>query len=261
MRPRRIASAWSSLRAPATIRAPPSRYGRRWASSEAASRPSGCRRILLTKAELETFKTTRSGSFLSTRRHAGAKGDEGAIRYNFPLGSEPNDRAHALRPAVGVAHRARRGRRHDAPLYRPPPRARSHEPPGVRRHEARAPQTLARLRDPRGGRSQRSDDRPLRRNRRPRVAPASRYARQELRGIRHRRIQDERRSPGHRARHRPGAGRDTARNDGGMRRLTNRPPRTVRLPRVRNPDLGGRTCPFNAVPAREEDEKHARAHR
>ncbi len=188
--------------------------------------------------------------------------DPRAIRYNFHLCAAcRNDAENALRQALGVPRGARRGRRHHAALHRSPPGARSHQSPGVRGDQARAAQALARIGQSRGGRPQRSDHRPLRRDLGSRVTPAGRDARCELRGIRNRRVQDERRPPGHRARDRPGAGRDAARHDGGVRRLAHQHSRRVRLPRFRNRHLGSRARACDAVPAREEDEEHARAHR
>src|SRR6058998_2506043 len=87
MRPRLIASAWSSPRAPASIRVPPFRSGRRWESSAAASPPSGCRHTLRTKPESATFRTTPSGSLPSMRLRAGAEGDEGRSGIILSLGS------------------------------------------------------------------------------------------------------------------------------------------------------------------------------
>ena len=67
-----------------------------------------------------------------------------------------------------------------------------------------------------------------------------------------------RQAPGHRARDRPGAGRDAARHDGRVRRLAHQHARRVRLPRARHRHLRGRARARHAVPGDEEDEEHAR---
>ena len=67
-----------------------------------------------------------------------------------------------------------------------------------------------------------------------------------------------RQAPGHRPRHRPGAGRDAAGHDGGLRRLAHQHARRLRLPRARHRHLRSRARARDAVPGDEEDEEHAR---
>ena len=66
-----------------------------------------------------------------------------------------------------------------------------------------------------------------------------------------------RQAPGHRPRHRPGAGRDAARHDGGVRRFAHQHARRVRLPGARHRHLGSRARARHAVPDAAKDEEHA----
>ena len=63
--------------------------------------------------------------------------------------------------------------------------------------------------------------------------------------------------PGHRARDRPGAGRDAARHDGRLRRLAHQHPRRLRGARLRHRHLRGRARARHAVPDAEEGEDDA----
>ena len=55
-----------------------------------------------------------------------------------------HDRPHPVRQALGRTRRPHRGRRHRRAVYRPPPRARGHQPAGLRRAAAGRAQGLAR---------------------------------------------------------------------------------------------------------------------
>src|SRR5207247_2369505 len=68
-------------------------------------------------------------------------------------------------------------------------------------------------------------------------------------------------APGHRACHRPRAGRDPAGNDGRVRRFAHQHAWRFCLPRARHRHLGSRARSRNAVPRDAQDEEHARERR
>ena len=70
----------------------------------------------------------------------------------------------------------------------------------------------------------------------------------KLRGVRHPDLLARLRPPGHRARDRPRAGRDPARDDDRLRRQPHLHARRVRRPGVRDRHLGGRARPRDPVP-------------
>ena len=86
---------------------------------------------------------------------------------------------------------------------------------------------------------------------------ASRYARRELRCLRHHAVQDERPASGHRAHHRAGAGRDAAGHDDRLRRLAHVHARRVRRARARHRHVGSRARAGHANAAAEEEQEHA----
>ncbi len=172
--------------------------------------------------------------------------------------------AHPLRQAVGQPRRPHRGGRHGAALHRPPPRARGHEPAGLRGTEARRPRSVARRLDRRHGRPQHAH-----------AALGSRHRRSRCRGCRSRRstptsghrregvLPVPRQAPGHRPRDRSRAGRDAARDDGRLRRFAHEHARRVRGARVRHRHVRGRARAGNAVPphqAGEDDVRQRRGH-
>ena len=110
---------------------------------------------------------------------------------------------------------------------------------------------------PGGERPQRADHRPLARHRRSDLAPAGRHARRQLRplGITQFKMND--RAPGHRPRHRAGAGRDAAGHDGRLRRLAHLDPRRLRRAGARHRHQRGRARARHADAAGAQGEEHA----
>ena len=157
---------------------------------------------------------------------------------------------HARGEDLGRPRGAQRRRRARPALHRPAPRARGHQPAGLRRPargRAQGPPSRPDDRhrgpqrpDDRGHRSEHAADRTRQPGHRPGLPHADRGAAQERRRVRHPAAPDGRRRPGHRARDRPAARPDPAGHDDRLRRLAHLDARRVRRAGVRHRHQRGR---------------------
>ncbi|CAA9589730.1 MAG: 3-isopropylmalate dehydratase large subunit, partial [uncultured Thermomicrobiales bacterium] len=154
---------------------------------------------------------------------------------------------HAGGEGLGRARRPAGGGRARPALHRPAPRARGHQPAGLRRAAARrAPGAPARPHARHRG-PQRPHRRRRRRgpagHRRPGQPYAGRDAAPQLRGVRRAPAADGRRRAGHRPRHRPAARRHAAGHHDRVRRQPHQHARRVRGAGLRHRHERGRARP------------------
>ena len=141
------------------------------------------------------------------------------------------------------------------------PRARGHQPAGLRgpRH-GRALRAPSRT-DPCGGRPQRAHHRPLQGHHRTGIPASGGHPGGQRQDLRHPGVRHGRRAPGHRPHRRAGAGLHPAGHDHRLRRFPHRHPRRVRQPRLRYRHLGGRARAGDPDPGPGPGQEHARPRR